>query len=116
MTNRDSELLEFTETTQDLPQKNTPELLPGRDGSESSDYIFNPEADYSWRATDSFELKGKELEILHNTLGSIFGSNLPLAQMYLMLNKCFEISSDIIKRNVEIGRIKQSEHINHNEA
>ena len=70
---------------------------------------FNPEADYSWQANDSFTLKGKELEILHNTLGSIFGSNIPQAQMYLMLNECFKISSDIIKRNVESGKIQQME-------
>lgn len=92
-----------------LEQQEKSELDHPSGRKESPLINFNPEADYSWQANDSFTLKGKELEILHNTLGSIFGSNIPQSQMYLMLNECFKISSDIIKRNVEAGKIKQME-------
>lgn len=68
---------------------------------------FNPEAEYVWDAGDNLNLKGKEFEIIHNTLSSIFTQGLPDAQMYIMLHELWKISSGIIKRNVENGLIKE---------
>jgi len=72
-----------------------------------SKIVFNPEADYQWKANDNFVLRGKELEVLHSTLGTIFGTNIPAAQMYLMLNECFKITTNLIQRNVENGSIRE---------
>lgn len=88
---------------------NEPEIL------EQQTFKFDSEQDYAWQASDSFSLKGKELEILHNTLGAIFSSVIPDSQMYLMLNECFKISSDIIKRNVENGLITEAVKTQDNE-
>lgn len=76
-------------------------------GDQESKIVFNPEADYQWKANDSFVLRGKELEVLHSTLGTIFGTNIPAAQMYLMLNECFKITTNLIQRNVENGSIRE---------
>lgn len=76
-------------------------------GEPESKIEFNPEADYQWKANDSFTLRGKELEVLHSTLGTIFGTNIPAAQMYLMLNECFKITTNLIQRNVENGSIRE---------
>ena len=69
--------------------------------------VFNPEADYVWDAGDDLNLKGKEFEMIHNTLSSIFTQSLPDSQMYVMLHELWKISSGIIKRNVENGIIKE---------
>ena len=68
---------------------------------------FNAEAEYVWDSEDDLNLKGKEFEIIHNTLSSIFTQNLPDSQMYVMLHELWKISSGIIKRNVENGIIKE---------
>ena len=70
---------------------------------------FNPEKDYTWNNDDEFSLYGKEFEIAHNTLSAIFNTPLPESQMYLMLNEVYKITSLILKRNVESGKIKEAE-------
>lgn len=74
---------------------------------ETVKVVFDPEKDYIWKPTDRFKLKGRELEIMHNTLGAIFTGQIPEAQMYIMLNKMLEITTNIIKENVELGVIKE---------
>jgi hypothetical protein len=72
-------------------------------------YVFNPDADYSWKADDYLSFRGKEFEVVHNTLSSIFSQNVPPAQMYLLLYDAFQVTSLILKRNVEEGNIKEVE-------
>jgi len=71
---------------------------------------YSPEKSYTWKVEDQFNISGKELEVLHNTLSSIFNTNLPQAQMYVMLHECFKISSALIQRSVEQGIIKEAEN------
>lgn len=75
--------------------------------AKKPNYVFNPDADYSWKADDYLSLRGKEFEVVHNTLSSIFSQNVPPAQMYLLLYDAFQVTSLILKRNVEEGNIKE---------
>lgn len=68
---------------------------------------FDPNKDYVWKPTDRFKLKGRELEIMHNTLGAIFSGQVPEPQMYLMLNEMLKITTGIIRENVELGIIQE---------
>ncbi len=70
---------------------------------------FDPSKDYVWKPTDRFKLKGRELEIMHNTLGAIFSGQVPEPQMYLMLNEMLKITTGIIRENVELGVITEKE-------
>ena len=75
------------------------------EAQEGKSEVFDPNKDYVWKPTDRFKLKGRELEIMHNTLGAIFSGQVPEPQMYIMLNKMLEITTNIIKENVELGVI-----------
>lgn len=61
------------------------------------------EVSYSWKEDDKFEFNGKEFEFVHNTLSTIFNTNLPESQMYVMLHKLLEITSGILKKNIDSG-------------
>ena len=67
---------------------------------------FNPEESYSWKSEDEFALKGGELEFMHNSLSTICNTNVAPAQMYIMVYEMLRVTSDILKRNVELGNIK----------
>jgi len=61
------------------------------------------EETYSWKEEDKFEFNGKEFELVHNTLSTIFNSGLPESQMYVMLYKLLEVTSGILKKNIDSG-------------
>lgn len=69
---------------------------------------FNPETNYTWGVDDIFEVTGKEFELLHNTLAQVF-QNMPVAQSYVMLHQLLGITTSVLKRNVEEGKIKELE-------
>lgn len=67
---------------------------------------FNPEENYVWKSDDEFPLMGGELEFMHNSLSTICNTDIKPAQMYIMIYEMLKVTSDILKRNVESGKIK----------
>lgn len=72
---------------------------------EKEKIVFNPDKNYIWKYDDRFEITGKEFEMLNNTIGSIFTSNVPQAQMYIMLHEIWKVCTNVVKRNVENGKM-----------
>lgn len=68
-------------------------------------HVFNPETGYQWQPTDLFVISGAELHLLYNTLDTFFKSNMPDQQKHVILHEVFKLSVDIVKRNVEDGKI-----------
>ena len=72
---------------------------------------FDQEKQYSWAPGDVFDMQGKELEQLFNTTHTIVNTNVPLAQLYIMVYELFKTSGEILKRNVENDKIKEVEAV-----
>lgn len=66
---------------------------------------FNPQSNYQWQAEDQFSVSGLELDILHKAVSAIV--NTPEAQRVLAAYDALKITSEVIKRNVENGVIKE---------
>lgn len=71
---------------------------------------FKPNANYQWQPDDKFELSGGELNVLHNTLHLVFNdSKKTQPQIWVMLSKLYELTSELIKKGVEDGIIQEVE-------
>lgn len=73
--------------------------------AHKSKHVFNPETGYQWQPTDLFVISGAELHLLYNTLDTFFKSNMPDQQKHVILHEVLKLSVDIVKRNVEDGKI-----------
>lgn len=69
---------------------------------------FEPGKAYSWNATDEFKLLGSELNTLHNTLHVIFSEDIPEPKTWVLIHNLYKITSDLVKRGVESGIIKEA--------
>lgn len=67
--------------------------------------VFNPETPYQWQPDDEFQISGRELHLMYNILETFFKSNLPDQQKHVMLHDVLKLSIDIVRRNVEDGKI-----------
>lgn len=83
-----------------------PKNMPKMEQKEK--FTFNPTANYQWKAEDVFQITGKELEIIHSAMHTLFETNLPDAKKHVFLSEIYKISSSIIKEAVEQGKIKEA--------
>lgn len=71
---------------------------------------FKPGANYQWQPDNQFVISGAELNVIHNTLHLVFNdTRLRDPQVWVMLQKVYELSSAVIKRGVEEGIILLAE-------
>jgi len=68
---------------------------------------FKPDVDYQWMPEDSLTVKGQELALLHNTLHTVFTEDVPDSKAWVMLHALYKVTTEIIKRGVEDGVIKE---------
>lgn len=80
-----------------------PKNMPKMEQKEK--FTFNPTANYQWKAENVFQITGKELEIIHSAMHTLFETNLPDAKKHVFLSEIYKISSNIIKEAVEQGKI-----------
>lgn len=69
---------------------------------------FVPGTNYNWKSNDELKIMGGELHILHNTLHSLFNEDVPQPQAWVLLHKCYEVTSALIKRGVEESIITEA--------
>ena len=72
-------------------------------------YEFKPNVNYQWKPEDIFTLSGERLNILHNTLHMVFNGDVPTSKAWVALHEMYKLTSEIIKENVEQGKILPAE-------
>lgn len=68
---------------------------------------YSSEKSYRWNPEDQMTITGMELNIIQNALSTLFNSNMPDPQKHVLLHEAFRASTEVIKRSVEGGIIKE---------
>lgn len=64
---------------------------------------------FNWKPEDKFEISGQELDILHNSLHTLFNTNVPDPQKHVFLSEAFKVTSAVVQRGLKDGTIVEKE-------